>query len=329
MGVPRRPVKLPEGNSYNVGQYVFPPSLSWLKENQNYVAFYINMLEPENGSKNADLMDINDPVPGSTQGKSVFGISSNRSYKRVKDVIVLPIMERPAVTYSADFDTTSLGPVVGWLLTNGTAGSGSGINLSNLDAITSSAESLKKDFDKATGMLSDFAKAAAAGALNAILPNSIDGASQTSDIFSAIRKTAMNEHRTQVFRGMRFREFQFNYHFAPRDPKEAEIIRNIINLFKYHMHPDTANGNIFLTYPSEFEIVFYFQNEENAGVSDEKSNSSKAMFKISSCALTNFNVQYGGTPFTTFKDGMPSEIQMMLGFQELELLTKDRVAEGF
>lgn len=304
------------GTTYNVEQLVYPPSLGWLKENQNYVAFYINIPEPLDKDGGVDLMDIDDPVPGSTQGATTFGIT-NRKYKRIKDAIVLPIMDRPTASYSADFDTTALGPVVGWALTNGTAGYDNAMNSVLGEAGT--------DWQSMGKLGLDAAKAAAAAAVNVLLPNSLDGNTSAADIFSTIRKTAFNEHRTQVFRGMRFREFQFDYHFAPRDEAEATIIKNIIQKFKFHMHPDNAKSNVFLTYPSEFEIVFYFKEDENVSEEPMKQN----MFKISSCALVSFNVQYGGNQFFTFNDGMPTEISMRLGFQELELLTKERIKQGF
>ena len=41
------------------------------------------------------------------------------------------------------------------------------------------------------------------------------------------------------------------------------------------------------------------------------------------------NVEYGGDIFASFEDGQPVEVNMSLRFKELEVLTKERIAEGF
>jgi len=42
------------------------------------------------------------------------------------------------------------------------------------------------------------------------------------------------------------------------------------------------------------------------------------------------SIEYGSTGgFTTFKGGIPTEINIRLKFTELELLTSKRIAQGF
>jgi len=136
---------------------------------------------------------------------------------------------------------------------------------------------------------------------------------------SALSGLAANPKKEQIFRGVDFRTFTFDYQFYPRDEKEAQSVRNIISSFKYHMHPEFKDdGNWLYVYPSEFDIYYYHGDKENLN-----------LHRHTSCVLTNMNVNY--TPqgqFTTFHDGMPTQINIALTFKELALLTKDKIEDG-
>jgi len=67
---------------------------------------------------------------------------------------------------------------------------------------------------------------------------------------------ALNPHLAVVFENVGFRQFQFNYKFVARNTTESRLIKNIINTFRYHMHPDFAGGNLAFEYPDEFHIQF-------------------------------------------------------------------------
>jgi len=53
--------------------------------------------------------------------------------------------------------------------------------------------------------------------------------------------------------------------------------------------------------------------------------------RLPNCALTDLKVEYGGSDFTTFKgtNGAPSEMTLQLSFTELEILTADRIEQGY
>ncbi len=136
---------------------------------------------------------------------------------------------------------------------------------------------------------------------------------------SAALGLAANPKKEQVFKGVDFRTFSFDYQFYPRDSKEASNVLQIIKQFKYHMHPEFKDTNNFLyIYPSEFDIFYYQGGQENMN-----------LHRHTSCVLTEMNVNYtpNGT-FTTFADGMPTQINVTLAFRELALLTKDKVKDG-
>mgnify|MGYP001049267637 CR=1 FL=1 len=131
---------------------------------------------------------------------------------------------------------------------------------------------------------------------------------------------APNPKKEQVFKGVDFRSFQFQYQFFPRNKQEADNVLEIIHALKYHMHPEYKDGDGFLfIYPSEFDIVYYAGNSPNPH-----------LHKHTSCVLRDMQVNY--TPqgqFNAFKQGMPSQINVDMTFLELAILTKDDIAEGF
>lgn len=136
---------------------------------------------------------------------------------------------------------------------------------------------------------------------------------------SAALGLAANPKKEQVFKGVDFRTFQFDYQFFPRNEQEAKNVMNIIKEFKYHMHPEFKDSNNFLyIYPSEFDIMYYQGSLENENI-----------HRHTSCVLTEMSINY--TPnglFTTFDNGMSTQMNVTLNFRELALLTKDKVKDG-
>lgn len=130
----------------------------------------------------------------------------------------------------------------------------------------------------------------------------------------ATQMTPGNAKAEQLFKGVNFREFMFDYQFAPKSQEEAKNILNIIRMFRYHMLPEFKDQASFLyIYPSEFEIKFYKGAKENEFIE-----------RYMTCVLTNVIVDY--TPngqFNTFANGMPTQINMTLNFKELALTTKE------
>lgn len=136
---------------------------------------------------------------------------------------------------------------------------------------------------------------------------------------SAATGLAANPRKEQVFKGVDFRTFQFEYQFFPRDANESRNVQNIIKTFKLHMHPEFKDTNKFLyVYPSEFDISYYSNGVEN-----------KNIHRHTSCVLTEMSVNY--TPnaaFNTFEDGSPTQINIQMTFKELSLMDKDKIKAG-
>lgn len=127
---------------------------------------------------------------------------------------------------------------------------------------------------------------------------------------------AANPKKEQAFKNVDFRTFTFEYQFSPKSVTEAQNVLNIIRAFKYHMHPEFTSSNQFVyVYPSEFDIVYYKNGQENLNI-----------HRHTSCVLTEMNVNYSPNGvFSTFSNGMPTQISLTLTFKELMLLTKESI----
>ena len=136
---------------------------------------------------------------------------------------------------------------------------------------------------------------------------------------SAALGIAANPKKEQTFKGVDFRKFTFDYQFFPRNEVEAQNVLNIIHQFKLHMHPEFKSElNYVYIYPSEFDIIYYTRGSENTNI-----------HRHTSCVLEEMSVNY--TPngsYNVFSNGMPTQINITLGFKELQLLSKESVLDG-
>jgi hypothetical protein len=344
-----------KANKYAVEQYMYPIDLMTEQYGGNYAIFYVNMtadskLRPNTANLSlspaiekrdrpdiiakpvstssltgsaAVLNTLTGLVGGSILGKGLSGAAkgvalanlptvgvavaganspeTTRSKRRTVATIALHVPNQLSVRYSmqwSDEDTATL------QMTE------SGIEqiLGALNSKSKSASEGILDVTKNTGseiaqnvILSKGAGAVSGGALSAKL------------------RIAANPKKEQAFKGVDFRTFTFDYQFFPRSEKEAEMVLNIIQTFKFHMHPEFKSENHFVfIYPSEFDILYFTNGAEN-----------RSIHRHTSCVLTDMNVNY--TPngsFTTFANGMPTQINMQMTFKELLILTKEQIDKG-
>ena len=235
---------------------------------------------------------------GGAAGAAVANYFEPDKTFRIDTAIMLAVQERPSVTYGVNYQQQDMGSLAGFL-----AGGTSAIDSGMLDG----------GAEAARAMLLNVAQVPA-GITNAIGATDLD----VKALASIGTGTAMNPFREQVFKSVDPRTFDFNYKFLPRSPNESENVWRIINEFKFHMHPELASGGLFYIYPSQFNIVYYFNNALNP-----------TLFNISTCVLQNMTVDYGGQQWGSFANGYPTEINMKLRFVELETMTKERINKGF
>ena len=217
---------------------------------------------------------------------------ASRSQRRLKTAIALHIPHQLSIRYGMQWSEEDTA------LLQGAA-----------DAIQMAAGTAKGN-RQSIGMESFMKEAGAAIALNKV---------QNPGAVSAALGIAANPKKEQTFKGVDFRKFTFDYQFFPRNKTEAENVLRIVNEFKLHMHPEFKSAlNYIWIYPSEFDIIYYHKNEENRNI-----------HRHTSCVLEEMNVNY--TPngaYQVFDNGMPTQINVSLGFKELQILSKETIKEG-
>jgi hypothetical protein len=335
--------------TYNVNSHLYPEDLmsSAGQYGNNYVIFYINVQESSKLVKNGNEGDfvpanqytrITSDMVASEQnmtqlvtgqgalvaGKVALGGSlaggggmlataveavgvgaiasvastASRQTRRLKTAIALHIPNQLSIRYGMQYDEEDTA-----MLQAATTASA--------DLAQALAKGVPKDMDEAKENF---------GNLGGTAKNVIAGlALQKNGGMSAATGLAGNPKKEQIFKGVDFRKFSFDYQFFPRSSTEARKVLAIIEEFKFHMHPEFLDNNNFVyVYPSEFDIMYYKNGVEN-----------RTLHRHTACVLEEMNINYtpNGT-FTTFDDGMPTQINITLQFRELALLTKDRVKDG-
>jgi hypothetical protein len=135
------------------------------------------------------------------------------------------------------------------------------------------------------------------------------------------RGESVNPKAEMVFTGVPFRSFSYPFEFAPKNEQEKDAVQKIISILKFHMMPEKF-GPGFLLAPSEFQITYMYKDGPNMYIP-----------KISRCALTEMSIDYSPEGvFTTFKGddkgAAPVLTTMNLSFTEMEIMTKETIAEG-
>lgn len=243
---------------------------------------------------------------GGAAGAASAALAGEQRLVFGEDEVVLHVPDRVTTGYSANWETADLGGLVGAVA----SGKMSASSLFTKDGSFDAGAMMSSG-----GELGDYALRKLGKVAN------LAGFDNISNVVQATSKKVENPYKEQLFRSMGFRKFGFDYRFSPRSEEEANEIfgdNGIIKIFSKHMHPTRSQNGLFLTYPSEFLIIYYHNGEENPFVK-----------KISNCALTDMTLEYGAEGFTTFANGCPSELVMRLQFTELETLTTDRIEQGF
>tara|TARA_R110000796_G_scaffold138312_1_gene254424 strand:+ start:146 stop:1279 length:1134 start_codon:yes stop_codon:yes gene_type:complete len=147
------------------------------------------------------------------------------------------------------------------------------------------------------------------------------------DLF-AIEKGAIITPRTEMmFKGTGRRSFSFSFTFIPKDSTETQIVHDIVKEFKVGMSPTykTSGSVRELTIPDVFSIDYMHINGPNEYIN-----------KIGKCYLKTMDVAYGGDKFVTYnpsdsglKGAPPQKTTITLSFQELEIMDRANVEDGF
>lgn len=149
----------------------------------------------------------------------------------------------------------------------------------------------------------------------------------TGQALSAQLGVVVNPRKEQMFQGVNFRTFSFNFTFIPRSLEEAETVKNIIRTFRFHAYPELSQNGAFFNFPSEFEIKFM---TADLSTPSEMQKENKSLPKISRCFIDKISTNY--TPdeiYYAFNNGMSPKITLELSFKEAEVMTRNHISEGY
>jgi len=165
-----------------------------------------------------------------------------------------------------------------------------------------------------------------AGRLGDALPSAIGNLKKAINSGTMIAGTPINPKTEVLFTNTAQREFTFEFLFSPTNPNESRVIKQIIKTLRIHAAPELRGQGVqgsvssfFFVPPSEFDITFYRRGEENRNIN-----------RINTCVLDRMDVSYAPIGiFSTFSNGYPVSIRMMLHFREVEITHRLRVIQGF
>lgn len=123
-----------------------------------------------------------------------------------------------------------------------------------------------------------------------------------------------NDFAGIYYGGNEFRDFTFDWSLVPRNQREAIVIEEMMQYFKYFSLPQYESWKIH--YPHFWEIAVLFPGDQ------EK-------FIIKDSVMTSFDAKYfsdGGAPL--FRDGRPQKVDLTLSFKELYRHSRSDVFSG-
>ena len=287
---------------------------------------------------NVEKKNLNDNIPpiasGQTAGIQTLGVTASQAKKfnveqtlaggertagstvrvkrkptkRLSTSIAMYMPQSVQVTYGAQYQDTQIGAITESALNayndliSGRGGDAIG-QLKNIS--TDVADSLQMFLLSSVG----------------VIPG-LGGVREVSEMKSG---NVIADRLELAFKGINKRNFQYTFKMTPKDRREVDMIRKIVFAFKANMMPEFVGGNRGgrrLLVPNTFDIAYMYTGNQNLH-----------LHNISTCVLENMNVTYGGDRYKTFEPdaegAQPVETTITLNFKEIELITRERIFEGY
>ena len=246
--------------------------------------------------------EIRGPIKHNKKGVS----SAFNNTRRISDSIAIYLPPNVEDSTTANYNDSKTG-IAGFLVATGAAAMGGDATQIAKSLVAGTEGILKDQTARAIGAVAELA-----------------GAEGAEQLVKKAFGEADNPYMEVLFDSMSLRTFTYNFNFAPKSEQEAEEVQRIIQLFRFHMAPELRPGiNRYLGLPSQFDIHYMFLSK--AGHTSENNFYNR----IATCVLQDCKVNYTPNGVKSFEDGGPTATTMTLTFKEIELLTKDKIAEGF
>ena len=267
----------------------------------------------DNTNNSSDGGTKNEPINQNTQNIKNRMENNVRvtmpSRKRLDTAIALYMPAQVQVTYGAKYETPEISALAGAL----------GQAIGDMSQGMSLSDTYNKVIPMVTEGLQKKALLMGADLLDGI---GISGAREAVEIG---RAEVIADRIQLAFKGVDRRAFQYSFKMIPRNSREADEIRKIVFAFKSNMLPELIGGKDrdTMRVPNTFNIQYMYQGKENDFI-----------HRVSECFLENVQVSYGGDRYKTFEPhddsgAPPVETSITLAFKEIEIMTKERIFEGY
>lgn len=244
------------------------------------------------------------------------GVSISPKTKKLGAVISLYMPDTLYAEYSADYTEFSLTDDLGGLV-------------SSIRAINQIAD--KNPLSGASGGMYEAIKSVGKGMGNAVsnqpesiyLASKAFGAENIGAVLNKAQGYAINPQLQMIYKGIGLRTFQLTFTFTPKSAQEAKEVDDIIALFKHHYAPrlesatETSINSMFFIPPSMFTVQFMHNGRENVHLP-----------KYGECVLSHITIDYAPNGFAAYEDGAPVQSQLMLQFQEIEIIDQNKLDKG-
>ena len=176
--------------------------------------------------------------------------------------------------------------------------------------------------------------------------NMVSGARAMAQIASGL---AISNKIELQFEGVKRRDFSYTFTFIPKSEQEAQIVEEIVFAFKKNMMPKYVdkmnvgrafnmkldakfNGKI-MQVPNIFDIEYHHKGKRNPFLN-----------RVSSSYLMDVTVDYGSDRYKTYESTTtntrkgytgggegppPQKTTLTLSFHEIELMSQERIEEGY
>jgi len=156
------------------------------------------------------------------------------------------------------------------------------------------------------------------------------GENVSAFLFSATG-LAKNPMMEVLYTSPQLRTFRFDFMFYPRSEAEAKEVYDIIERIRFHQAPEYLknSGGFYLIPPSEFDIKFMYNGEENPNIPKI----------LGSCVLQSVDLDYAPNGFAAYETvgenspkkggtGTPVATRLSLTFKETTIVTKHDFETG-
>lgn len=245
-----------------------------------------------------DQLQVNNLVSSGSNSLAYFKICEFTHAGVNGETWFFPLPNNVSYQTGYDWTTESLGQFVG-------------------DSIENISKAIKGDktmsgmstFDSILSILGKGLKETAMGKVSNMKVGNVSGSTILNAGFREMG-VAYNPNEQLFFQGMKLRDFEFEFPFAPTSTKEANYIRSGVRKLILAASPEYAEKQFYFTYPSKFSISIFIENYK--------------LFELQQLRITSINCNMNPDGVLTWhEDYFPTSISLSVGFKESIIATKD------